>query len=106
MSVESEVPALTLESLVLLDQDIELYVLTWPEDELDGEKDVKVLAVMRREDGVPACCARWISPSRSACPCQGGFRVRYAWSFMFSRCQVWCWTGAEQIPVAQAFRCW
>ena len=50
--VESDVPALTLESLVLLDQDIEPYILSWPEEEMDGEKEAKVLALMRREDGV------------------------------------------------------
>ena len=52
MSVESDMPPLTLGSLVLLDQDIEPYVLSWPEEELDGSKESKVLALMRREDGV------------------------------------------------------
>jgi hypothetical protein len=39
--------------VVLLDQDVEPYVLTWPDgEELDGTLEVKVLAVLRRNDGL------------------------------------------------------
>ena len=49
----SEGEFLTLEGLVLADQDIEPYILQWPGVvELDGDSEVYVLALMRRQDGV------------------------------------------------------
>ena len=54
MSVASEAdPPLTLSSLVVLDQDVEPYVLQWPAlTEEDGMLDIFVVAVMKRQDGV------------------------------------------------------
>ena len=45
--------AITLESLVALDQDVEPYVLQWPAElEEDGTMDIFVVAVMKRQGGV------------------------------------------------------
>eukprot|EP00435_Cladocopium_sp_Y103_P039111 s1573_g10.t1 len=52
MSVASETVPLTLDDLVLVDQGVEPYVLSWPDGEVDGQKESLVLALLRREDGV------------------------------------------------------
>eukprot|EP00435_Cladocopium_sp_Y103_P047921 s630_g14.t1 len=54
MSVQTDTEPLTLQSLVLVDQDVEPYVRAWPDEHvaLDGSKECLVLCLLRREDGI------------------------------------------------------
>ena len=64
--MESDPSVLTLQNLVLLNQDVEPYLLTWPDgEEVDGHLEVKVLCCASSERWTFASRSRWCPTSRS-----------------------------------------